>query len=70
MGGVANTTKDKEIAQDGDGGDNLSQGEKNRIQLGDKRTQFTQERPPGPQQGKHMTQLSCEVFYLDLGWAG
>lgn len=36
MGGVANTTEDKEIAQDGDGRDNISKGEKDRTQLGDK----------------------------------
>lgn len=36
MGGVANTTEDKEIAQDGDGRGKISKEEKDRIQLGDK----------------------------------
>lgn len=66
MGSAANTTKDKEIAQDGDGRDNLSQGDKDRVQVNDKETQSTRERPPGPQQGKHKAVLSSEVFYLDF----
>ena len=36
MGGVANTTEDKEAAHDGDGGGNLDKGEKDRVSLGDK----------------------------------